>query len=67
MKKCFLAWLLRQLQPDLELLIQIEAARLVEQLELRLAQQAAARQAEAAQQFHQQPQPQRRFIGQSAQ
>jgi hypothetical protein len=62
MRKRLLAWLLRQLQPELDLMIQIEAARLVEQLELRLAQQAAARQAEAVQQLHQQPQ--RRFIGQ---
>lgn len=62
MKRRLLAWLLRQLQPELELMIQIEAARLVEQLELRLDQQAAQRQAEAVQQFHQQPQ--RRFIGQ---
>jgi hypothetical protein len=62
MKQRFVRWLLRQLHAELELMIQIEAARLVEQLELRLAQQAAQRQAEAAQQLHQLPQ--RRFIGQ---
>jgi hypothetical protein len=64
MKKRLIRWLLRQFQPELELLIQVEAARLVEQLELRLAQQVAQRQAEAAQQPQQ---AQRRFIGQSAQ
>jgi hypothetical protein len=63
MKKRLLAWLLRHLRDEIEAQLRAEAARLVEQLELRLDQKATEPLAEATRQFHQQPQP-RKFIGQ---
>jgi hypothetical protein len=62
MRKRLLAWLLRQIRAEIEVVIRAETARLVEELELRLDQKAAERLAEATRQFHQQPQ--RKFIGQ---
>jgi hypothetical protein len=71
MKKRLIRWLLRQIRAEVEALIiaeamqiRAEAAQIAEELELRLDQKAAERLAEATRTFHQQPQPQRRFIGQ---
>jgi hypothetical protein len=62
MKQRFFAWLVRQFWPHIESVICAEVARIAEEMQRRLDQEIAAKQAEAARQFHQQPQ--RKFIGQ---